>query len=63
VDFKQSTTTLGDKKLTYFFANNPDLPAGSIAILQEYTFRRDYEKADHYYIDLKVLNAPDIKAF
>lgn len=64
IDYKESkSTTLGDRKAQYFFSKNPDLPKGTVIIIQEYTARRDYEKEDHYYIDFQVLNAPEIKAF
>lgn len=60
---KESKATLGNKTLRYFFCKNPEFPKGTIVILGEYAFRREYETVDHYYIEFMVLNAPGIKPF
>lgn len=62
-EYSTSTTSLEDRKVHYFFSKSTELPAGTIISIQEYAARRSYEKEDHYYIELQVLNAPGIKAF
>lgn len=59
----ESKTTLGNKSLRYFFTKNPEFPKGTIAILGEYTHRREYETVDHYYIEFMAVNAPGIRPF
>lgn len=63
IKFTMKTDSTKGKKSTYFISTNPELPAGVVIRLSEYTDRRSYEKDDHYYIKLEVLAAPDIKPF